>query len=351
MKPVTLLSSFAIILILSVVAISGCMKENTNPATKSPIVISTGAVKNASSVALNEIVTAKFSVPMDRTTLTAETFTLKLETIPIAGTVTSTDSTASFIPAESLLSGAAYTATITTGAKNVSGISLTDDYVWTFNTVTVANIISHQNSAMATVSLRGASLFAILAGSAVTNTGTTNITGDLGLSPGTSFGGFPPRILAGTQVSESVAAMAKKDLTAAYNDAAARTSTDIVTLSGNIGGVMLTPGLYKTTSSLAISSGDLTFDAQGNENAVFIIQIASSLITTSGRKVILTRGALASNIFWNVGGSATFGTTSAFKGTILAMQSITFNKGATLDGRALARNGDVTMTGNTIVKQ
>jgi hypothetical protein len=100
-----------------------------------------------------------------------------------------------------------------------------------------------------------------------------------------------------------------------------------------------------------VSSGDLTFDAKGNANAIFIIQIASTLTTTSGRKVILSGGALASNIFWQVGSSATFGTTSVFKGTVMAMQSITFNTGAKLDGRGLARIGAVTMAGNTIVKQ
>lgn len=192
---------------------------------------------------------------------------------------------------------------------------------------------------------------AILAGSAITNTGATVITGDLGLSPGTSIGGFPPGILNGTQhINDEIANQAKLDLTTAYNDAAGRTSTDIVTLSGNIGGLTLTPGLYKSTSSLAISSGDVTFDAKGNADAVFIIQIASTLTTTSGRKVILSGGAKASNIFWQVGTSATFGTTSVFKGTIMAMQSITFNTGATLDGKALARTGGITMAGNTIVK-
>jgi len=209
-----------------------------------------------------------------------------------------------------------------------------------------------QTTVQATVPLLSASSLAVLAGSAVTSTGATVITGDLGLSPGTSIGGFPPGILNGTQhINDVIANQAKLDLTAAYNDAAGRTCTDIVTLSGNIGGLTLTPGLYKSTSSLAISSGDLTFDAKGNANAIFIIQIASTLTTTSGRQVILSGGALASNIFWQVGSSATFGTTSVFKGTIMAMQSITFNTGATLDGQALARTGGVTMQGNTIVKQ
>jgi hypothetical protein len=351
MKSNKLLTSLAIIYIVSVVLIAGCNKDDNNLATTHPTVISTDAADNATSVTLSKVITADFSVPMDPLTLNDETFTIKMETIPVEGTVTYTGSTASFTPAENLLSGVTYTATITTGAKNVTGTALENNYVWTFSTLTIANIITLQPSALEAVPLAGAADFAILAGSAITNTGATSITGDLGLSPGSSVGGFPPGILVGTHVDVTVAALAKIDLTAAYNNAAARTSTDIVTLSGNIGGLTLTPGLYFTTSSLAISSGDLTFDAQGNANAVFIIQIASSLTTTSGRQVILAGGASASNIFWMVGSSATFGTTSVFKGTILAMQSITFNTGATLNGRALARTGGITMAGNTIVKQ
>ncbi|MES2565845.1 MAG: ice-binding family protein [Bacteroidota bacterium] len=212
--------------------------------------------------------------------------------------------------------------------------------------------IPTQTTTHAPVMMSGAASLAVLAGSGITNTGATNITGDMGLSPGTSIGGFPPGILVGTQhINDAIANQAKLDLTAAYNDAAGRTSTDIVTLSGNIGGLTLTPGLYKSTSTLAVSSGDVTFDALGNPNAVFIIQIASALTTTSGRQVFLKNGASASNIFWQVGTSATFGTTSVFKGTVMAMQSISFNTGAKLDGRALARTGAVTMSGNTIVKQ
>jgi hypothetical protein len=217
---------------------------------------------------------------------------------------------------------------------------------------TNSQVIPLQTTTQSTIPLAAAADFAVLAGSAVTSTGATTITGDLGLSPGTSVGGFPPGVLVGTQhVNDAIANQSKLDLTTAYNDAAGRTATDIVTLSGNIGGLTLTPGLYKSTSSLAVSSGDLTFDAKGNSNAVFIIQIASTLTTTSGRHVILSGGALASNIFWQVGSSATFGTTSVFKGTVMAMQSITFNTGATLDGRALARTGGIVMAGNTIVKQ
>ena len=211
-------------------------------------------------------------------------------------------------------------------------------------------VIPVQTANQETISLAGSSELAVLAGSSITSTGATNITGDIGLSPGSSIGGFPPGILNGVQhINTEISTQAKLDLTDAYNDAAGRTATDIVTLSGNIGGLTLTPGLYKSTSSLSISSGDLTLDAKGNANAVFIIQIATTLTTTSGRKVILSGGALASNIFWQVGSSATFGTTSVFKGTVMAMQSITLNTGATLEGRALARTGAITMAGNTIV--
>ena len=127
-------------------------------------------------------------------------------------------------------------------------------------------------------------------------------------------------------------------------------SYNYVTISGNIGGNTLTPGLYKSSGSLEISSGDLTFDAKGDANAVFIIQIASTLTTTSGRQIILSGSAKASNIFWQVGTSATLGTTSVFKGTIMADQSISLNTGAKVDGRLFARIAAVTLKGNTIIK-
>jgi hypothetical protein len=111
----------------------------------------------------------------------------------------------------------------------------------------------------------------------------------------------------------------------------------------------LAPGLYKSTSSLSISSGDLTLDAQGDSDAVFIFQMASTLTTTSGRQVILANGAKASNVFWQVGTSATLGSTSAFVGTIMADQAITLKTGATLTGRALARIAAVALDSNVIV--
>ncbi|MDP2187696.1 MAG: ice-binding family protein [Sphingobacteriaceae bacterium] len=213
------------------------------------------------------------------------------------------------------------------------------------------DIIPTQGVKMSVVELGSAQGFAVLAGAAVTSTGATVVNGDLGLSPGTAVDGFPPGILNGTlRINDEISNPAKLSLTTAYNDAAGRTSTDMVPLAGNIGGLTLTPGLYKSTSSIEISSGDVTFDAKGDANAVFIIQIASTFTTTPGRKVILSGGAKASNIFWQVSSSASFGTTTVMKGVVMALESITFDTGATLDGQAMARNGAVTLDGNTITK-
>jgi hypothetical protein len=147
-------------------------------------------------------------------------------------------------------------------------------------------------------------------------------------------------------LGDPAAAQAQLDLTTAYNDAAGRT-VGAIGVAGNLGGQTLTPGLYKSTSSLAISSGNLTLDAQGNPNAVFIFQMASTLTTSSGLGVILAGGANPANIFWQVGSSATIGTSSAFDGNILASASISLATGATLNGRALALTA-VTLDSNSV---
>ncbi|MEO7953534.1 MAG: ice-binding family protein, partial [Polaromonas sp.] len=147
------------------------------------------------------------------------------------------------------------------------------------------------------------------------------------------------------RINDTLANNAKLCLTTAYGDAAGR-STAPVSVSGNIGGRTLAPGLYKSTSTLEISSGDLTLSGNG----VWIFQVASTLTTTPGRQIILAGGAQASNVFWQVGTSATLGTNSSFQGNILADQSITLNTGATLNGRALTRIGAVTLDSNSVTK-
>ena len=197
------------------------------------------------------------------------------------------------------------------------------------------------------VPLGTASTFAVLAGSTVTNTGLTKVTGDLGVSAGSAVTGFPPGTVSGTiHAADPAAAQAQSDLTVAYNDAAGRT-TGVISVSGDLTGLTLAPGLYKSTSSLAVS-GALTLNALGDGNAIFIIQMASTLTTGPGSRVILSGGAKASNVVWQVGTSATLGTNSAFEGTILANQSITAGTGAQVNGRLLARIGAVTLDTNVI---
>jgi len=204
--------------------------------------------------------------------------------------------------------------------------------------------------AVAPALLSGLGAFEILAGSTVTSTGATKVTGDLGVSPGTAVTGFfPPGILVGTMhAGDPTAAQAQLALTAAYNDFAGR-SIGAIGVAGNLGGMTLAPGVYKSTSSLEISSGDLTLDARGNANAVFIFEMGSTFTMTTGRKVILAGGAQAANIIWQVGSSATLGTYSVFKGNILAMASITVTTGASVEGRLLARTGAVTLDTNVAI--
>jgi hypothetical protein len=201
----------------------------------------------------------------------------------------------------------------------------------------------------ASVPLGTAESFAVLAGSTITNTGPSVISGDLGLSPGTAVTGFPPgTVKAGTiHAADSVALQAQSDLTTAYTDAAGASST--ATISADLAGRTLTPGVYTSASSLGLS-GALTLDAQGNPNAVFVFQAGSTLTAGSGSRVVLTGGAQACDVFWQVGSSATIGTSSTFVGNILALTSVSMTTGATLDGRALARNGAVTLDTNTITK-
>jgi hypothetical protein len=202
-------------------------------------------------------------------------------------------------------------------------------------------------AATAPVSLGTAANYGVLAASTVTNTGPTTINGDLGLSPGTAITGFPPGQVNGTiNAANSAALQAQNDLTAAYNAAAASPVT--ATIPVELGGTTVTPGVYASPAGTFGITGTLTLDAQGDPNAVFIFQAASTLITASASNVVLVNGAQAANVFWVVGSSATLGTDSIIQGNIMAQASITVTTGTTVDGRALARTAAVTLDSDTI---
>jgi len=215
------------------------------------------------------------------------------------------------------------------------------------------------------VTLGAADGFAVLAGSLISSVPTSDITGDVGLSPasGSNITGLTaPEVTgtiytvdafgpAGSVADPILLTAAKGDLTIAYNDAAGRTPVPTGNFlnpgGGNIGGLTLVAGLYKFTSSALITGSDVTLT--GSSTDVWIFQIANDLTVGNGIQVILVGGAKASNIFWQVGTSATLGTTSVFKGTIMADQSIALNNLATVEGRTLARIGAVTLVSNTVV--
>jgi len=212
----------------------------------------------------------------------------------------------------------------------------------------VALPFSAQAAAQPSVGLGTAKSFSVLAGSQVTNTGPSVISGDLGVSPGLVpplVTGFPPGLVHGTQhKADTVAAKAQQALTAAYLDAAGRKPFTKVPVE--LAGKTLMPGVY--AGGVLRITGTLTLDAGGDPNAVFIFKAASSLITGSGSQVKLINGASSCNVFWQVTSSATLGSGSTFVGTVMALTSITLATGATVDGRVLARNALVSLQRNTI---
>ena len=312
---------------------------STTPCTLT--VVSTAPADGTSGICPNTVVIATFSEAMNAATINATTFTLTGPGItPVTGTVSydaATDA-ATFTPTNPLALSTLYTATITTGAQNLAGGSLASNYVWTFTTAATA--------CQATVPLGTACMFGSLGGATVTNSGPTNVTGDIGVWAGTSITGFPPGTFTGTEYQDDAVSMtAQGDLTTAYNFAAAAPGGAV--LPADIGGETLVPGVYKTTSgqpSLGIT-GDLTLSGNG----VYIFQIVSTLTTSANDSdVILSGGALPQDVFWQVGSSATLGTATTFAGTIMAQASVSLDTGATLNGRALARTGGVSMLSNQV---
>ena len=304
---------------------------------------------STSGVANNgKVVTASFSSAVNPASINAASFKLaptgQVPVAPASVTYNASTRIATLTTSSALLPDTAYTVVIEGSVAGDTGTTIGCSYAWTFKTAAAPS------TGQQAVNLDCAADFAILAGSTITNTGPTVINnGDVGLSAGSSVTGFPPGTVNGgaIRINDTKANNAKLCLTTAYNDAAGRTTAPIA-LSGNIGGQTLAPGLYKSTSTLEILSGDLTL--AGPADGVWIFQIASTLTTTAARQIILSGGAQAKNVFWQVGTSATLGTTSDFKGNILADQSITLNTGAVLNGRALTRIAAVSLDTNSVTK-
>ena len=316
---------------------TGTAADNTPP-----MVISTDPLNNATGVILNKKLSAVFSKSMNPLTININTFLLKQGSTSITGTVTYSGVTALFTPAANYMANTLYTATITNAVQDLAGNNMLVNYSWSFTTGNTTGQLG--------IDLGTAGNFAILAGAGVTNTGNTIVTGDLGTSPTGTVTGFPPGIVIGNiHAADPVADQAKLDLTTAYNDAQAR-STGAVSLPGDLSGLTLVPGLYVNSTSVMLSAGTVTLDAQGDANAVFIIKMGSTLTTLPGTQVILSGGAQAKNIYWSVGTSGTLGTNTIFYGNILSDQSISLNTGAVLNGRALTRVAAVTLQANVVNK-
>ncbi len=202
----------------------------------------------------------------------------------------------------------------------------------------------------APVHLATASPFVVLAGATVTNTGPSVLNGKLGVAPGTALVGFglPAVVNGATHANDGVAKQAQSDLTTAYNVAAGQPVAPANDLTGtDLGNRTLRSGAYRFTSSAQLT-GALTLDAQGNPDAQFVFEIASTLTTASASSVVLINGASPCNVFWQVGSSATLGTTTAFQGNVMALTSISLNNGATVIGRMHARNGQVSLIDNVL---
>jgi ketosteroid isomerase-like protein len=322
-----------------------------------PTITVTNPANLATAVPIDQAISATFSTAMDPTTISNATFTLAVAGVggaPVNGTVVydAASQIATFSPAANLVANTQYTATISNLVKDLSGNALVSGAApnpWSFTTSGVAG------SGQATINLGSAGNFAVMSTSSIASTGPVVINGDVGLAPGSSQG-IPPAQVNGTiHINDPVITKAQADLLAAYNDAVSR-STNAQTLPGNMGGLTFAPGLYVNSTSVLISGAgpgnNVTLDAQGDPNAIFIFKMGSTLTTGTGSQVILAGGAKASNVFWQVGTSATIDTTSIFKGNVLAAVSITMNTGAVVEGRLFAGSAggaaSVTVNGTSV---
>jgi hypothetical protein len=340
---------------LLVIALVGCGDKDVGGSPTSPTATPTvlSVTPNGALLCPNNAppITATFSKPMNSATISNTTFTLTSGGANVSGTVTYVAATmvATFTPSGNLAPSTLFTATITTGAQDTFGNALAANKVWTFTTPSTCG------NPPPVIALGAACSFGILGATpVVSNVGPTIVTGDVGIWPALSITGFPPGTVASPGVlhpGDSVAMAAQGALTTAYNTAAGTAGGAAIT--ADIGGQTLPAGVYKATTTLGIT-GILTLDGGGNPNASWIFQVGSALTTAAGgvgtpaSQVKLIGSASAHNVFWETGSAATLGTNSIFAGTIMAKSSITLGTGATLNGRALAETGAVTMDSNPV---
>jgi hypothetical protein len=331
--------------------------------TTPPVVLATLPLDLATAVALSDTASATFSEAMDPLTITTATFTLAGPGVtPVTGTVAynALAKIATYTPAARFAASTTYTATITTGAKDVAGNPLAADKVWSFTTAAAVVL------GPAPVLLGTSGNYVILAKTGVSTVPASAVTGDIGVSPAaaTYLTGFSLTMVGTTsaispQVTGSLYAAdmtaptstylttAVADMGTAYTDAAGRPTPDFLNVGvGEIGGQNLSPGLYKWTTGVTVSA-DVTLS--GGANDVWIFQIPGNLAISPAKNVFLSGGAQAKNIFWQVAGTVIIGTTAHFEGIILSQTSITLETGASMNGRALAQTA-VILDASTVTK-
>lgn len=349
----------------------------TTGAIVAPRVTLTDPFNTETGVLLNKVVTATFDMVMDPLTITTSTFTLKQGTNVILGSVSYSGNMASFTPNNPLLANAVFTATITTGAKNVAGVAIANNYVWTFTTINSSNAPVLGSAAPfgafgGNAGITNQGINTVINGSIATTAASTLITGfhdataiytETPLNVGNVTGAIftaPP--MPGTATSFAIATQALADATAAYlSISPASMPGGIDPGAGELGGLTLAPGIYKSNSgTFNISNGNLTLDAQGDPNAVWIFQTAAGLTVgiagpTGAKSVVLINGALPKNVFWYVGSTAIINGAGGgtMVGTIIANSGVTFSTAGNavqtvLNGRALSLVSSVTMVNTTI---
>lgn len=350
------LTAISVVLAGSMMGCDNSTSIETDP--EAPTIFSTSPDDGENDVQRNKIVTITFNQAMDAATINNTSFTMEDNSGAISGSVEYSGTTATFTPTEVLNAQTEYTVKLSTEAKSTTGISIAQNTEWDFTT-------GGNSETLEIVELGFAGNYVMLAQTAINNSPTSAVTGDLGISPaaGSFITGLALTHETGYATSEQITGRvyaadmadptpsnlttAVENMVTAYDDAAGRSAPDFVELyTGDIGGRTLSPGLY-TWSNTVLVPADVTLS--GGSEDVWIFQIAENLTLSSDVEIILTGGAQAQNIFWQVAGEVTVGTNAHMEGIILSKTGITLTTGATLNGRMLAQTA-VILDENIVVQ-